>query len=89
MCVCKDTSGILGITKGCLKTELGNACLLVVSIFNSTAKQKLEAQVKMFLHLKHVEIQVFFYQTLPYRMVPAQSLSPAVPGLFSQSDQLI
>lgn len=59
MCVCKDTLGIPGITKGCLKSELGNACLLVVSIFYSTAKWKLEAQVKMFLHLKHVEIQGF------------------------------
>lgn len=59
MCVCKDTLGIPGITKGCLKSELGNECLLVVSIFHLTEKQKLEAQVKIFLHLKHVEIQVF------------------------------
>lgn len=65
MCVCKDTSGILGITKGCLKSELGNACLLVVSVFNSTAKQNLEAQVKTFLHLKHVEIQGFFTRPSP------------------------
>lgn len=45
MCVCKDTLGIPGITKGCLKSELGNTRLLVVSVFRLTAKQKLEAQV--------------------------------------------